>query len=58
MIPEVGVGGLGFRGPEEKRLKGPKTTYTTIAIAEKPSKRSKKGPFSLYISPPGSHPGN
>ena len=36
----------------------PKTTYTIIAIAEKQFKRSKKGPFSLYIVSPGSHPGN
>ena len=64
MIPEVGGGG-GTRlwGPPRKRvlkcLKGPKTTYTTIAIAEKQSKRSKKmGSFSLYIGPPGSHPGS
>ena len=35
-----------------KCLKGPKTTYTTIEIAEKQSKRSKKGPFSLYIGSP------
>ena len=58
VIPEVE--GTRPRGPSRKRvskcLKGPKTTYTTIAIAEKQSKRSKKGPFSLYIgSPP---PGN
>ena len=32
-----------------KCLKGPKTTYTTIAIAAKRSKRSEKGPFSLYL---------
>ena len=50
IIPEVG--GLGLRGPREKGpkcLKGPKTTHTTIAIVEKQSMRSKKGPFSLYI---------
>ena len=55
-------GGTRPWGPPRKRghkcLKGPKTTYTTIAIAEKQSKRSKKGPFSLYIGPTGSHPGN
>ena len=28
-------------------------SLVTIAIAEKQSKRSKKGPFSLYIGPPG-----
>ena len=54
MIPEVE--GTGPWGPPRKRvpkcLKGPKTTYTTIAIAEKQSKRSKKGPFSLYIGSP------
>ena len=33
-------------------LEGPKTTYTTIPIAEKRSKGSKKGPFSLYIGFP------
>ena len=36
-----------------KYLKGPKTTYTTIAIAEKQSKRSKKGHFVIYWVPPG-----
>ena len=56
MSPEVGGGGLGLGGPEEK---GPQvsqsaqTTYTTIEIAEQQSKISKKGPFSLYIGPPG-----
>ena len=49
--------GLGLGGPSRKRvpkcIKGPKTTYTTIAVAEKQSKRSKKGPFSLYIRSPG-----
>ena len=48
---------LGPRGKESPGesppgLKRPKTTYTTIAIAEKQSKRSKKGPFSLYIGSP------
>ena len=60
MIPEVR--GDQALGPSRKRvpkgLKGPKNTYTTITIAEKQSKRSKKGPFSLYIASPGSHPGN
>ena len=55
MIPEVE--GTRPWGPSSKRvpecLKGPKTTYTIIAIAEKQSKRSKKGPFSLYIGSPG-----
>ena len=50
-------------GPSRKRvpkcLKGPKTTYTTIAVAEKQSKRSKRDPFSLHIgTTPRSHPGN
>ena len=55
MIPEV----RGTRpwGPPRKRvhkcLKGHKASCATIAIAEKQSKRSKKGPFSLYIGPPG-----
>ena len=35
-----------------KCLKRPKTTYTTIVVAEKQFKRSKKGPFSLYIGSP------
>ena len=51
MIPEVE--GTRPWGPSRKRvpkyIKGPKTTYTTIAVAEKLSKRSKKGPFSLYM---------
>ena len=56
MIPEVE--GTRPWGPSRKRvpkcIKGPKTTYTTITVAEKQSKRSKKGPFSLYIlGPPG-----
>ena len=53
MIPEVeGTRPWGHpRKRVAKCLKGPKTTYTTIAIAEKQSKRSKKGPFSLYIGP-------
>ena len=49
-------------GPSRKRvpkcLKGPKTTYTTIEIAENSPKRSKKGPFLSYIGSPRSHPGN
>ena len=60
MIPEVE--GARPWGPSMRRvpkcLKEPKTTYTTIAVAEKQYKRSKKGPFSLYIGSPGSHPGN
>ena len=58
MIPEVE--GTRPWGPSRKRvpkcIKGPKTIYTTIAVAEKQSKRSKKGPFSLGIGilgPPG-----
>ena len=57
MIPEVE--GLGVGGPRGKGSlsvsKGPKLHIpTTIAVAEKQSKRSKKGPFSLSIgSPPG-----
>ena len=51
MLPEVE--GTRPWGPLRKRVpkcsKGPKTTYTTIAVAEKQSKRSKKGPVSLYI---------
>ena len=50
-------GGTRPWGPLRKRvskcLKGPKTTYTTIAIAEKRSKRSKKGPFRYILCPPG-----
>ena len=34
------------------------TTYATIAVAEKQSKRSKVDQFSLYIRSPGSHAGN
>ena len=60
MIPEVGW--TRPWGPSRKRvpkcLKGPKTTYITIAITRKQYKRSKKGPFSLCIGSPQSHPGN
>ena len=53
-------GGTRPWGPSRKRvpkcLKGPKTFYTTITNAEKQSKKSKKGPFSLYLGSPGSHP--
>ena len=59
MIPEVGGGGglsLGPWGPSRKMvpkcIKGPKTIYTTIAVAEKQSKRSRKGPFRYYIGSP------
>ena len=55
-------GGTRTWGPSRKRvpkcIKEPKTTYTTIAVAEKRSKRCKKGPFLLYIGAPGSHPGD
>ena len=54
MIPEVE--GTRSWGAPSKRvptcLKGPKTTYTTIAIAEKQSKRSKKGLFRFTLVPP------
>ena len=60
MIPEV-EGTIPW-GPSMKRvpkcLKGPQTTYATIVVAEKQSKRSKMGQFSLYIRSPGFHPGN
>ena len=62
MIREVGGGGTTPWGPSRKRVpkcpKGPKTTYTTIAIAEKQCKRSKKGPFCYILGSPGSYPGN
>ena len=55
-IPEVWGGGTRPWGPSRKRvpkcLKGPKTIYTTIAIAEKQSKRSKKAHFVIYWVPP------
>ena len=55
MIPEVE--GTRPWGPSRKRvpkcLKGSKTTHTTIAVAEKQSKRSKNDPFSLHIGSPG-----
>ena len=55
MIPEVE--GTRPWGPSEERVlkcpKGPKPTYTTIAIAEKQPKRSKKGPiFAIGIFGP------
>ena len=44
-------------GPSRKRvpecLKGPKTTYTIIAIAEKQSKRRKRAHFRYVLRPPG-----
>ena len=44
-------------GPSRKRvpkyLKGPKTTYTTIAIAEKTVKKVKRAHFVIYCVPPG-----
>ena len=50
-------GGTRLWGPPRKRvlkcLKGPKTTYTTIAIAEKPSKRSKKAHYRYILVHPG-----
>ena len=50
-------GGTRPWGPSRKKvpkcLKRLKTTYTTIEIAENQSKRSKIGPFSLYIWSPG-----
>ena len=54
MIPEVeGTRPWGHpRKRVPKCLKGPKTTYSIIEIAEKQSKSSKKGPFSLYIGSP------
>ena len=61
MIREVGGGGTRYWGPSRKRvrkfLKEPKSTYTNIAIAEKQSNRSKKGPFCYIFGSPGSHPG-
>ena len=47
MILEVG-------GGDTKCLKGLRTTNAIMEIAEKQSKRSKKGPFSLHICSPGS----
>ena len=54
MIPKVeGTRPWGLsRKRVPKCLKGPKTTYPTIANAEKQFKRSKRGPFSLYIGSP------
>ena len=49
MIPEVE--GTRPWGPSRKMvpkcIKGPKTTYTHTAVAEKQSKKSTKGPFLL-----------
>ena len=60
MIPEVE--GTRPWGPPRKMvpkcLKGPKITDTTIAIAEKQSKRSKKVHFRYILGPPWSLPGN
>ena len=66
MIPEV-EGARPWGAPRKKVpqcLKGPKTTYTTIEIAEKQSKRSKRVPprkWNLWGPegkvPPGPPPG-
>ena len=57
-----GGGGLGLGDPRGKGppecLKEPKTTYATMAIGKKQFKRNKKGPFSLYLGSPRSHPRN
>ena len=57
MIPEVGGGGTRPWGPSRKRvpkcLKGPKTTDTTIAIAEKQPKKVKRAHFRYILVPPG-----
>ena len=58
MIPEVGGGGTRPGAPRKrvsKCLKGPKTTYTSISIAEKKTVQEKqKGSiFVIYLSPPG-----
>ena len=66
MIREVGGGGglrLSLGGPRGKGSpgvsKGPKPPIpTTILIAGKQSKRSKKGPFCYILGSPGSHSGN
>ena len=62
MIPELGGGGgLGLGALEEKGpkcLKGTKTINANMVLAEKQFKRSKKGPFSLYMYFPRSLPGN
>ena len=55
MIPDVE--GTRSWEPSRKRVhkcfKGPKTTYTTIAISEKQSKRSKGLIFVIHWVPPG-----
>ena len=54
MIPEVE--GTRPWGPPRKKvpkcLKGPKTTYTTNAIAEKQAKRVKRAHFRYILGPP------
>ena len=51
------VGGIRPLGPSRKRVpkyfKGPKTTYTTIAIAENSQKEVKRAHFVIYWVPPG-----
>ena len=60
MIPEVR--GTSPWGPSRKRvpkcLKGPETTYTTIAIAENSPREVKRAHFRYTLGLPGSHPGN
>ena len=60
MIPELG--GLGLRGPPGKGSpsisKDPKPPIQLLKSLKNSSREVKKGPFSLYIGFPGSHPGN
>ena len=60
MIPEV-EGTMPW-GPSRKRvpkcIKGPKTTYTTISVAEKKVQEKQKGPIFVIYWVPRSHPGD
>ena len=60
MIPEV-EGTRPWGAPRKrvsKCIKGPKTTYTTIAVAEKNSPKEVKRAHFRYILGPRSHPGD
>ena len=57
IIPEVGGGGLGLGGPEEKGpkgvSKGPKPPIQLLQLLKNSPREAKKGPFCYILVPPG-----